>query len=159
VTERYFFDEFELDTGAYQLSGHGEPVHLEPRALDLLHYLLRHRDRVVGKDELLDAVWGDRFVTDAALTTALRTARRAVGDDGSRQRILRTVHRRGYQFVAEVSLESGRTPEARSGLTGEQSIRFCHAGDGTRIAWATLGTGSPKWSWNGLVGDGDAPTR
>ncbi len=141
MTARYRFDEFELDTGAYQLSGNGEPVHLEPRALDLLHYLVRHRDRVVGKDELLDAVWGDRFVSDAALTTALRTARRAVGDDGSQQRILRTVHRRGYQFVAEVSLDSDSAPGARTAPAGEQSIRFCRAADGTRIAWATLGTG------------------
>jgi DNA-binding winged helix-turn-helix (wHTH) protein/alpha-beta hydrolase superfamily lysophospholipase len=143
VGQRYQFDEFELDTRTYQLHGHGEPIHLEPRALDLLHYLLRHRDRVVGKDELLDAVWGDHFVSDAALTTALRTARRAVRDDGSQQRILRTVHRRGYQFVAEVSLEAAGKRESLSGPTGEQSIRFCHPGDGTRIAWATLGSGSP----------------
>jgi DNA-binding winged helix-turn-helix (wHTH) protein/pimeloyl-ACP methyl ester carboxylesterase len=141
--ERYQFEEFELDIGAYQLSGRGEPIHLEPRALDVLHYLLRHRDRVVGKDELLDAVWGDRFVSDAALTTALRTARRSVGDDGSQQRILRTVHRRGYQFVAEVNLEAPTRPELPTGQTGEQSIRFCRAADGTRIAWATLGIGSP----------------
>lgn len=140
---RYRFDEFELDTDAYQLHGDGQHVHLEPRALDLLHYLLRHRDRVVGKDELLDAVWGDRFVSDAALTTALRTVRRAVRDDGSQQRVLRTVHRRGYQFVADVRVESDEQSASRTAPTGEQSIRFCHARDGTRIGWATLGTGSP----------------
>lgn len=143
VTERFLFDDFELDTGTYQLTMGGESVHLEPRALDLLLYLVRHRDRVVGKDELLDAVWGDRFVSDAALTTALRTTRRAVADDGSRQRVLRTVHRRGYQFVAEVTVRSGGEVRSTSGPTGEQSIRFCRADDGTRIAWATLGIGSP----------------
>lgn len=142
VSERYQFDEYELDTGTYQLTAGSEPVHLEPRALDLLLYLVRHRDRVVGKDELLDAVWGDRFVSDAALTTALRTTRLAVGDDGTQQRVLRTVHRRGYQFVAEMTVDSG-VEAPRTGPIGEQSIRFCHADDGTRIAWATLGTGPP----------------
>lgn len=143
MSERYHFNEFELDTAAYQLSGHGQPIHVEPRALDVLHYLLRHRDRVVGKDELLDAVWGDHFVSEAALTTALRTARLAVGDDGTKQRILRTAHRRGYQFVAEVRVESADDSAPRQAQTGDQSIRFCHADDGTRIAWATLGTGPP----------------
>ncbi len=142
VGERFRFDEFVLDTGAYQLHRGDDPVHLEPRALDVLLYLLRHRDRVVGKDELLDAVWGDRFVTDAALTTALRTARRAVDDDGTRQRVLRTVHRRGYQFVAALEVD-GDARAKGSSRPGEQSIRFCHAGDGTRIGWATLGTGPP----------------
>jgi len=141
VSERYHFEEFELDTGTYQLSANGEPIHLEPRALDVLHYLVRHRDRVVGKDELLDAVWGDRFVSDAALTTALRTARRAVRDDGNQQRVLRTAHRRGYQFVAEVDVESPGPTRAPAGPSAEQSIRFCHAEDGTRIAWASLGRG------------------
>lgn len=140
---RYEFDEFELDTDAFQLCRQGEPIHVEPRALDLLHYLVQHRDRVVGKDELLDAVWGDRFVSDAALTTALRTARLAVNDNGDDQRILRTVHRRGYQFVADIVASGAGVPRALGGPTQEQSIRFCHTADGTRIAYATIGSGPP----------------
>jgi DNA-binding winged helix-turn-helix (wHTH) protein len=66
--------------------------------------LVEHRDRVVTKNELLDDVWGDRFVSEAALTTGLRTVRLAVGDTGSQQRLIRTVHRRGYQFVAAVTV-------------------------------------------------------
>lgn len=83
--DAYRFGEYELDTARHQLRRAGETVHVEPRALDLLRHLVEHRDRVVPKNELLDEVWENRFVSEAALTTALRTARLAVGDTGSRQ--------------------------------------------------------------------------
>jgi DNA-binding winged helix-turn-helix (wHTH) protein/tetratricopeptide (TPR) repeat protein len=98
----YRFDGFELDTSLCELRLAGERIPVEPRALDVLHYLISHRDRVVSKEELLDAVWGDRFVSEAAITTALRTARMAIGDTGREQRLIRTVFRRGYQFVGSV---------------------------------------------------------
>jgi DNA-binding winged helix-turn-helix (wHTH) protein len=107
--EMYRFGEYELDIARLQLRRDGEPVHVEPRAFDLLCHLVLHRDRTVPKTELLDEVWGDRFVSEAALTTVLRTARLAVGDTGGRQRLIRTVHRRGYQFVAPATVAgSGR---------------------------------------------------
>ncbi len=80
----------------------GEVVHLEPQAFDLLVYLIEHRDRVVTKNDLLDGVWGHRFVSEANLTTRVKEVRRAVGDDGTRQHVIKTVHGRGYQFVAVV---------------------------------------------------------
>lgn len=98
----YRFDGFELDTSLYELRLGGERIPVEPRALDILRHLISHRDRVVSKEELLDAVWGDRFVSEAAVTTALRTARMAIGDTGREQRLIRTVFRRGYQFVGRV---------------------------------------------------------
>ncbi|MEU3648821.1 alpha/beta fold hydrolase [Lentzea sp. NPDC034063] len=145
----YCFADYELDTVRHQLRKAGATVAVEPRAFDLLCHLVAHRDRVVMKAELLDAVWGSRFVSEAALTTALRTARLAVGDSGSRQHLIRTVHRRGYQFVGTgtVSERDPRPvpaggPSSRPG-PGGQVIRFCHAADGTRIAYATVGTGRP----------------
>jgi pimeloyl-ACP methyl ester carboxylesterase/DNA-binding winged helix-turn-helix (wHTH) protein len=148
------FEEYELDTARYQLRKEGEPVHVEPRAFDLLHYLVENRDRVVSKIELLDSVWGDRFVSEAALTTGLRTARRAVADTGSEQRLIRTVHGRGYQFVGVVTSVDGRGETGLHGDAGtstptghpgddHQAIRFCQAADGTRIAYATTGSGLP----------------
>ncbi|MCM4078326.1 alpha/beta hydrolase [Actinoplanes sp. TRM88002] len=124
---------------------------MEPRALYLLCHLVHNRDRVVTKNELLDEVWGDRFVSEAALTTGLRTARLAVGDTGSQQQMIRTVHRRGYQFVSpttpvnipaasETRQASGRRPDIPAS-THRQTIRFCNAEDGTRIAYATAGSG------------------
>lgn len=78
ATAIYRFETYELDTARFRLRRAGEPVHVEPRAFDLLRYLIEHKDRVVPKHELLDSVWGDRFVSEAALTTGLRTARRAI---------------------------------------------------------------------------------
>ena len=111
--DAFRFGEYELDVAGHRLRRGGEPVHLEPRAFDLLCHLVTHRDRVVGKNELLDTVWGDRFVSEAALTTALRTARLAIGDTGERQQLIRTVHRRGYQFVAPVPGRNVRLPGRR----------------------------------------------
>ncbi|WP_427167410.1 alpha/beta fold hydrolase [Streptomyces sp. C1-1] len=155
--DKYRFGEYELDMARHQLRRGSEPVHVEPRALDLLRHLVEHRDRVVPKNELLDEVWGDRFVSEAALTTALRTARLAVDDTGSRQQVIRTVHRRGYQFVAEATVigpgappvEPGREASVQPAVVGgplgadRQTIRFCRAGDGTRIAYAAVGSGPP----------------
>ena len=154
--ETYRFSEYELDIARHQLRRAGEPVHVEPRAFDLLCHLVVHRNRVVPKNELLDQVWGDRFVTEAALTTALRTARLAVGDTGGRQGLIRTVHRRGYQFVGPATaVESWPTAGSREASSVElaaaerpaggdrQVIRFCRAEDSTCIAYATVGTGPP----------------
>ncbi|WP_051901360.1 alpha/beta fold hydrolase [Streptomyces aureus] len=151
--DKYHFGGYELDVAGHLLRRGGEPVHVEPRALDLLCHLVEHRDRVVPKNELLDEVWGDRFVSEAALTTALRTARLAVGDTGSRQDLIRTVHRRGYRFVATVvmgdsSTGIGRQADAEAAPAdmngpGSQTIRFCRAADGTRIAYASVGSGPP----------------
>ena len=109
-------------------------------------HLIRHRDRVVTKVELLDTVWGDRFVSESALASRLKSARRAVGDDGSGQRVIRTVFGRGYQFVAPVveHHEPGtRAPPATaiSQTLQQQTVRFCTASDGHRIAYATIGSG------------------
>ncbi len=75
---------------------------MEPQVLDVLLHLIEHRDRVVTKEELLDEIWGDRFVSESALTSRVKSARRAVGDSGREQSIIRTVHGRGYRFVAPI---------------------------------------------------------
>jgi TolB-like protein len=96
------FDGCELDLDRFELRRGGEPVALEPQAMRILVELINHRDRVVPKTELLDSVWGDRFVSESALTTQIKELRRAVGDTGRDQRIVKTVHGRGYIFVAPV---------------------------------------------------------
>ncbi len=155
------FADCAVDLGRFEIHRAGRRVHVEPQVFDVLAYLVAHRERMVPKHELLDEVWGSRFVSESALATRIHAARAAVGDDGQRQEVIRTVHGRGYRFVAEVD-EIDEGPESStatppvaddspevtsadepSGETEhlEQVIRFARADDGTRIAWATIGRG------------------
>ena len=97
------FKRFTLDTTRFALCLEGEPVAIEPLAFNLLAYLITHRNRVVSKEELFDALWCGKVVTDAALGARLKDARKAVQDSGSKQDTIKTLHRRGYQFVADVT--------------------------------------------------------
>ena len=99
------FDECELDLDAVELRVRGQRLAIEPQVFDVLAFLLRHRDRMVTKEELLDEVWHHRFVTESAISSRIKSVRRAIGDDGRAQRLIRTVHGRGYQFVGEVRTE------------------------------------------------------
>ncbi|HEY0178872.1 MAG TPA: transcriptional regulator, partial [Dokdonella sp.] len=90
----------------------GAPVAVAPLVFDCLAYLIRHRDRAVGRDELVAAVWGKVEVSDAALAKTILTARRAIGDDGETQRYLRTVPRFGYRWTAETREGDSAEPEA-----------------------------------------------
>ena len=93
------FGEFELNLDRYELKNSGAPVKAEPRVLEVLNYLVEHRDRVVPKEELLDKLWPDVHVSDSALTTAIRDARRALNDSPTEPRWIRTVYGRGFRFV------------------------------------------------------------
>lgn len=140
------FGEFELDQGRFELRRDGNPVSVEPQVFEVISHLIRNRDRLVSKEELLDEVWGTRFVTESTLTTRIKAARRVVGDDGRRQEIIRTVHGRGYRFVPEV-VEVGQAdrPESagrdESSPLPDQQIHFCRASDGARLAYAVHGEG------------------
>jgi predicted ATPase/DNA-binding winged helix-turn-helix (wHTH) protein len=101
------FGEFQLDDQRLTLAGPAGPTHVEPQVFGVLHYLILNRERVVAKEELLDAVWGNRFVSESALTSRVKAARRAVGDDGQVQRVIKTVHGRGYRFIGEVHTPTG----------------------------------------------------
>jgi TolB-like protein len=96
------FAEYEIDVGRHELRRAGEVVPIEPQVFDVLVYLVRHRDRIISKDELIDAVWQGRIVSDAALSSRISAARRAVGDSGDDQLFIRTLHKRGFRFVGPV---------------------------------------------------------
>jgi DNA-binding winged helix-turn-helix (wHTH) protein/predicted ATPase len=95
-----------LDAGRRELRRLGTLVPVEPQVFDLLLYLLQNRERVVSKDNLLDAVWEGRIVSESTLTSRINAARRAIGDSGARQEMIRTVARKGFRFVAAVTEES-----------------------------------------------------
>ena len=105
----YRFDRFVFDRHR-RLWAAGKPVALEPQVADLLGYLMKHRERVVGKEELNEAIWDGRFVSEAALSTRIRAVRRALGDDRNQQKFIRTHPKRGFQFVADVEMVDERAP-------------------------------------------------
>jgi DNA-binding winged helix-turn-helix (wHTH) protein len=120
-------------------------VHVEPQVFDVLARLVEHRDRVVPKAELLDVVWGHQLVSESALTTRIKQLRHAVGDSGRDQRIVQTVHGRGYRFVAPVEELADATERVTLPVPGDlrHEIRVCTTSDGTRLVHATVGSGPP----------------
>jgi TolB-like protein len=101
----YYFESCIFDPERRELRRDGEQILVEPQVFDLLRHLLRNRDRVVTKDDLLAAVWRGRIVSDSALASRINAARSAVGDDGKTQRLIRTLRGRGIRFVGEVREE------------------------------------------------------
>lgn len=97
---RYAFGDYELDIQLYELRRAGQLCTLEPQVFDVLVYLVQHRDRVVSKDELLDRLWREQFVSDAVLHTRIMAARKVVGDSAHTQQVIKTLRGRGYRFVA-----------------------------------------------------------
>ena len=99
---RYFFEDYALDTDRRELRRGADVVPTTPQVFDLLDYLIRNRERVVSKDDLVSAIWKGRIVSDAALTTRLNAARSVIGDSGDEQRLIKTLPRKGIRFVGEV---------------------------------------------------------
>lgn len=98
----WIFGSFRLDPQRFQLLRHNEPVEVEPQVLALLIQLVTHRGRMVTKDEIAGHVWQGRTASDASISSRIRSARRAVGDDGKLQTTIQTVHGKGFRFVADV---------------------------------------------------------
>jgi len=160
---RYRFDELVLDTDRRDLHAADRLVELQPQVFDVLVHLVENRDRVVRKSELLDAVWGSQFVSESALTTRIKEARRAVADDGQAQRVIRTVHGHGYRFVADVQLdevapmpgppsdvpvvEISRVPRTRYATSDSLSIAYQVFGDGPALVFIAGFTTNVELMW------------
>ncbi|MGY4568590.1 adenylate cyclase [Bradyrhizobium pachyrhizi] len=114
---RYFFEEYVFDTDRRELHRGASLVSITPQVFDLLDYLIRNRERVVSKDDLISAVWNRRIVSDAALTTRINAARASIGDDGERQRLIKTLPRKGFRFVGAV--HEGQKPATSSSSTAQ----------------------------------------
>lgn len=145
----YGFADVTLDSERRALTRAGQDVAIEPQVFDLLVYLASSGGRVVSKEEIFGAVWDGRIVSDEALTSRIKAARRAIGDDGKAQRLIRTVHRVGYQFLG--GKPAGPVPE----------VRFTQDGQGRRIAYSVTGSGPvvlcPAWWVSNVVKDLENP--
>jgi pimeloyl-ACP methyl ester carboxylesterase len=137
---RYSFDKCVLDVDRRELSKAGELVDIEPQVFDLLAFLLCHRDRVVSRDDVIAGVWGGRIVSESALASRVNAVRRAIGDDGTAQRLVKTIMRKGFRFVGEVREETA-APAPPPVTPLAQRISFCRTSDGVNIAMATVGDG------------------
>ena len=98
---RFGFASFKIDTQARELLEKGQPVAVEPQVFDVIAYLVENRARIISKDELVEAIWDGRAVSDAAITSRISFARSALGDSGKTQTVIRTIPRKGFRFVAE----------------------------------------------------------
>jgi len=140
---KFRFADCVLDDDAYTLTRAGALQKIEPQVFDFLHFLLQNPGTLVTRDQMIETVWNGRIVSESAVSARIAALRRAVGDDGKRQAVIRTLARRGIQLVAEVSHDapphSPRSPPAQTA----QTIRFATAGDGVKIAYATSGAGPP----------------
>jgi TolB-like protein len=111
---RYLFEEYAFDTDRRELHRGSDVVSVAPQVFDLLDYLIRNRERVVSKDDLINAIWNGRIVSDAALTTRLNAARNAIGDSGEEQRLIKTLPRKGFRFAGQVREAQGPAGAASS---------------------------------------------
>src|SRR6188508_1038902 len=111
---KYTFSEFEIDLGQQELRRLGEAIHIEPQVFDLIVHLVRNRDRIVSKDELIETIWNGRIISEAALSSRINGARRALGDNGNDQAMIRTLHKRGFRFVGDVEVIEAPDADAQA---------------------------------------------
>ena len=111
----YRFGDFSLDPDRQELRAREELVTLEPQVFAVLTYLVRNRDRVVSKDEIFENIWQGRIVSDGTLNSRINSVRRAVGDTGSEQAVIKTFSRRGFRFVADVDEDDGIPTASEAG--------------------------------------------
>jgi DNA-binding winged helix-turn-helix (wHTH) protein len=107
---QFHFSNHVLDAGIRELTRGGAPIPVEPQVFDLLIYLVENRDRVVTKDDLIETVWDGRIVSESTLTSRINAARKAVGDSGKDQAVIRTLARKGFRFVGDVSATAATEP-------------------------------------------------
>ena len=140
---RFSFDDVEVDVDRNEVRVGGELRPVEPQVFDVLVHLVEQRHRVVHKEELLDAVWGSRYVSGSAVTSRIKTARQVIGDSGREQRLIRTVHGRGYRFVGEVEIADGGAPGPGRAAAGAPVDHLATAPRGSIDTTAPVDTTSP----------------
>ena len=138
----FFFEDKVLDPNRRELRCKGGLVAVEPQVFDLIVFLVRNRDRVVSKDDLIAGVWDGRIVSDSTLASRINAARRALDDNGDAQRLIRTAARKGVRFVGAVREGQGPS-ELSAHAVRNQEVTFCRTGEGINLALATVGVGAP----------------
>ncbi len=136
---RYTFAGCVLDTDSHVLEREGTQIPVEPQVFDLIRLLVENAGKLVTKDQMVDAVWGGRIISDATISARINAARTAVGDTGKAQAVIRTIQRRGLELV--VPVQTADKQAAAKGTDHRQTIRFTNSADGTSLAYAISGAG------------------
>ena len=105
---RYLFEDFVLDVEKHELRRSGELIAVEPQVFALLTHLIGQRERVVSKEELIEAIWEGRFVSDSVVSSRIKSARKALGDDGRTQQFIKTIHGTGFRFIIDAKEDNSR---------------------------------------------------
>ena len=138
----FLFDNFTLDVARRELRADGAEIPVEPQVFDLLELLIRRRDEVVSREELIEHIWKGRVVSESAMASRINAARSAIGDNGSDQRLIKTIARKGIRFVGEVREENTSTkPADGPAQIKHQDITFARASDGVNLAIGRSGKG------------------
>lgn len=142
------FADCSLDPARRELRLGGALVTVEPQVFDLIEFLVRQRDHVVSRDQLIENVWRGRIVSESTLATRINAARKAIGDDGATQALIKTIQRKGVRFVGEVREDHSGPNAGPSATPGErpsdpppQNISFCRTADGISLPVASVGNG------------------
>lgn len=134
----YGFDDFELDAGAVELRKDGAAVAVEPQVFALILLLVENRERMVSKDEIIEKVWDGRFVSESALTSRIKSARKALGDDGKTQKYIKTLHGQGFRFIADASVRQHSKIEIPHAKESERAVASVADAKGVRPSIAVL---------------------
>lgn len=134
----FSFENCEVNTETRELRCGGDVRPIEPRAFALLQYLIENNSRMVSKDEVFANVWDGRIVSDSALSSQIKALRRAIGDDGRSQNLIRTIHGQGFRFVGSLAPDKLKEDTQKA---ADQVIRYCKSSDNVRLAYATVGEG------------------
>ncbi len=139
----FHFEKFTLDAARRELRAAGAEISVEPQVFDLLEFLIRRRDEVVSRDDLIEHIWKGRIVSESAMASRINAARVAIGDNGADQRLIKTIARKGIRFVGDVR-EQGTSAQASHGQQAQakhQDITFARASDGVNLAIGRSGEG------------------
>ncbi len=131
------FGAFHIDLEGHRLLKNGAAIHVEPQVFDLIVFLAQQAGKLVTKDALVDHVWNGLAVSDATINARVSAARKALDDDGRQQNVIRTVHKRGFEFCG-LDAKAPQKPKPSSGL-----LNYAKSQDGTAIAWSKAGSGPP----------------
>jgi len=143
-SEQIYFADCAIDVAGFVLRRDGAARELEPQVLELLLYLVRNPDRLITKDDLIANVWHGRIVSDTTITSRIKSARKAIGDDGTQQKLIRTVHGRGVRFIAPVRTE-------RANLSNEGAVAVKSSGEMLARANEAAADTTVKRNWPAIA--------